>query len=246
MNCNAVLVKFASLKVTNCMKLMYLMSFVISVHHFYRRVAAEEVQNLWSGVWVERSLWWEIISIIEAMWAPTLGPSLSVELYRFRCFCDSDLWTWPRCYRVHQVAGDVCIGLAARLPISPHPIHIPVEMASDWASGLGVNLTWGFHTQTTVTALPSSVFPGTSSQMAACLNEFTKTVLPPWLFFKMYSHEDGFVSSCTFISYPYCGYIYCLMTLCSKNCLMLTTGSDLKEATLTCGPSFWWGMRQNT
>jgi hypothetical protein len=110
---------------------------------------------------VRRNLWWEIVGIIEATWGPTLGPKFSVVLYCFRCLYDSDLWSWPCFYRVHEVPGGVCIGRAAHLPISHHPICTPVAMVRDWANGLGVSLTWGFHTQTIVTALPSSVSPGT-------------------------------------------------------------------------------------
>jgi hypothetical protein len=160
---------------------------------------------------VKWNLWWQIVGIIEAVWEATLGPSFPFELYRFRCWCDSDLWTRPCFYRVRQVAGGVCIALAAHPLISPHPFYTSVELPMDLANGLGVNLTWGFHTQTIVRALLSSVSPGTRSQVAACHKQFIKTLLPLWFFFKMRSHEKGFVSTYTVIPYSDSSIIYCFM-----------------------------------
>jgi len=66
-------------------------------------------------------LWWEIVGTIEAIWAPTLGPKFSVELYCFRRFYDLDLWTWPCCSRVHEMAGAYVSDLQHIYPSSTIP-----------------------------------------------------------------------------------------------------------------------------
>lgn len=84
-NCNAVPVKLAQLQVIHCMKLICLLSlFIISTEVWQQKRYRTTEVEFDCIVKVRRSLWWEIVGIIETMWAPTLGPKFSVELYCFR------------------------------------------------------------------------------------------------------------------------------------------------------------------